>query len=112
MSIKNLPLDYEEWLVVREASLEQNLLKSDFTADLFNQYRKHLGWFRYQMLKQAQMLVLPRKVSQMLFLGGFPFLVPVLHGYKLAKFLKLEGGVRSLILPQQYKQQIANLDRY
>ena len=112
MGINGLPHNFSEWLTMRDKGLEQDLLKSDFTVDLFKQYKKHLGWFRYQLLKQAQLLVLPDKVSSMLSLGTFSFLGPVLQGYKLAKVWKIEGGLRNAILPAQYQQQISNLDRY
>jgi hypothetical protein len=112
MGIKGLPANYPEWLTMRDISQEQDLLKSDFTVDLFQQYKKHLGWFRFHLLKQAQILVVPEKVNQLLSLGTFPFLSPVLQFYKLAKVLKLERGLKDAILPEQYKQQILNLDKY
>src|SRR6187402_1681710 len=40
MGLKELPDNYIDWLPVRESHLNENLQKSDFTTDLFKQYRK------------------------------------------------------------------------
>ena len=37
----------------------QDLEKSHYTADLYKQYRKHLGFVRYKLLKESQKLVVP-----------------------------------------------------
>ncbi len=41
MKITNLPMTYEEWLPVRDAHIEQDLQKTNYTIDLFKQYKKH-----------------------------------------------------------------------
>src|SRR6187200_2931939 len=43
MGLKELPLTYIEWLPVRKAHLIEDLQKSEYTTDLFKQYKKHLG---------------------------------------------------------------------
>ena len=43
MGLKELPQSYVEWLPVREEHLINNLAKSKYTVDLFQQYKKHLG---------------------------------------------------------------------
>ncbi len=59
MGLKELPLTYIEWLPVRKAHLMEDLQKSDHTADLFKQYKKHLGAMRFKVLIEAQKLVVP-----------------------------------------------------
>jgi len=110
MEIKNLPNSYEEWLPMRHEDLQQDLLKSNFTADLYKQYRKHLGAIRYWILKQAQLLVVPEKVKAELRLARLPLLRPVLKVYKWTRMFKLDQHLRNIILPKDYKAQIVDLD--
>jgi uncharacterized protein (DUF2236 family) len=110
MEIKNLPNSYEEWLSMRHEHLQQDLLKNNFTADLYKQYRKHLGAIRYWILKQAQLLVVPEKVKAELRLGRLPLLRPVLKVYKWTRMFKLDQHLRNIILPKDYKAQIVDLD--
>jgi len=41
MGLKGLPNTFEEWSAMRQEHLAQNLQHSNFTVDLFRQYRKH-----------------------------------------------------------------------
>ncbi len=66
MNLKDLPQNYQDWLVVREQHLQENLLKSDFTIDLYKQYKKHLGLLRYTILLEGQKLVVPFHVKKLL----------------------------------------------
>jgi hypothetical protein len=50
MGLSGLPLDYPGWSIMRQEHLQENLLKSDFTVDLYRQYKKHLGKMRYRLL--------------------------------------------------------------
>lgn len=110
MGIKDLPDTYQEWLRMRHGHLEQDLVCSTFTKDLYKQYRKHLGLPRYLILKQAQLLVVPERVNSLLSLGTIPFLKPVLSVYKLTRLLNLDQFLRNIILPEAYKAQIKDLD--
>ena len=84
--------------------------KSAYTVDLFRQYRKHLGFVRFFLLKQSQILVVPTRVRRLLRLGAFSLLSVILPFYKLSRMLKLDWFLKSLILPTAYKHQIKNLD--
>ncbi|HEU4469607.1 MAG TPA: oxygenase MpaB family protein, partial [Flavisolibacter sp.] len=66
MGLKDLPSSYKAWLPSRELHLEQDLLKSRYTEDLFLQYKKHLGAARFKILKEAQVLVVPERVRRLL----------------------------------------------
>ena len=110
MGINSLPLTYNEWKVQRRNHLQENLKVSEFSHDLYRQYRKHLGFFRFQLLKQAQKLVVPKIVNEFLKLGRVPLLLPVIFIYKLIRLIKLEQFLRDAILPAAYKVQIADLD--
>lgn len=111
MGVKGLPVNFEAWKTMREEHLQQNLIKSDFTIDLYKQYKKHLGLVRYLMLKQVQILVVPQRVNKLLRLGKIRFLTPVLLGYKFTRLIKLERVIKNVILPNEYKPQIMALDK-
>ncbi|MDB5089616.1 MAG: hypothetical protein JWR09_3610, partial [Mucilaginibacter sp.] len=42
MRLAGLPLNYEDYCIMREDHLQQNLTSSEFTVDLYRQYKKHL----------------------------------------------------------------------
>jgi hypothetical protein len=110
MELQGLPKNYPEWLMVREYDLEHDLEKSNYTTDLYKQYKKHLGGFRYRLLIEGQIMVAPEKVRHLLHLRKFSFLVPVLPFYKISRLFKLDGLIKSLVLPVQYKKEIRELD--
>ena len=110
MNLQGLPNTYHEWLTVREHDLEMDLQKSDYTTDLYKQYKKHLGAFRYRILIEGQILVVPERVRRLLRLRKFSFLTPILPFYKFSRLLKLDNAIKSLILPVQYKKEINELD--
>ena len=110
MNLQGLPLNYTEWKIVRKYDLEHDLEKSEFSTDLYKQYKKHLGAFRYWVLLQGQILIVPQRVKDLLNLGKFSFLTPVLPLYKLSRKLKLDDAIKALILPSEYKQEIRKMD--
>ena len=111
MNLKDLPQNYQDWLIVREQHLQENLVRSTFTLDLYQQYKKHLGVIRYAILLEGQKLVVPMLVKSLLGFNGILLLKPFLKLYKIAKKISLHTALKSLLLPSNYKQQIAALDR-
>ena len=110
MGLKDLPSTYVEWLPVREEHMRNDLKRSNYTDDLFHQYKKHLGSTRFKILKQAQMLVVPPQVKSLLQLNEICWLRPVVPLYKLSRIMKLDGFVKSILLPSAYHEQIKALD--
>jgi hypothetical protein len=110
MGLQGLPLTFKEWLPVRAGHLEQDLKNSDYTKDLFKQYKKHLGFIRYKITIQAQLTVVPQKVKELLQFGNQSLLTPLLPCYKLSRRLKIDWILKSILLPKTYKTEIANLD--
>lgn len=110
MRIPGLPANYDQWLVAREQHLHQNLQRSHYSDDLYRQYRKHLGPVRYWLLKEAQKLVVPRRVKELLALDRVSILPLVLPLYKWSRIVKLDWALKSAILPSNYKTQIKDLD--
>lgn len=110
MHIPGLPSSYVDWLPVREQHLQQDLVKSNFTEDLFLQYKRSLGAFRYQVLLEGQKLVVPQRVASLLRFGKVSLLAPVVPVYKFSRFLQLDKAIKWLLLPAAYKKQIQELD--
>ena len=110
MGIPGLPKSLTEWQIMRNEHLNTNLLKSDFTVDLYKQYKKHLGPIRFFLLKEVQTMVVPGRISNLLTLRKTSILRPVLWVYKLTRYFKIEKFIRNAILPKDYKAQVVNLD--
>lgn len=110
MGLTGLPTNFPEWKVMQQEHLKNDLVKSEFTVDLFKQYRKHLGWFRYRLLIESQKMVVPERVNDLLKLGKFSWLAPIFFLYKLSRVVRLDWFLKSLVLPTKYKKQIKDLD--
>ena len=110
MGIAGLPKLYPDWLTMRREHLEENLAHSNFTVDLYRQYKKHLGAARYLLLKQVQQLIVPEKVKELLGLKAPLYIKPILLGYKISRSFKLDSILKNAILPAEYKMQVQGLD--
>ncbi len=110
MGVRGLPESFEEWEIMRQGHLHQNLKYSTYTNDLFSQYRKHLGVIRYKILVEAQTLVVPQKVRELLNLRRTSLLSPLIGLYKLSRSMKVDWLFKALILPSGYKKEIKALD--
>jgi hypothetical protein len=110
MNLKELPNNFHEWLLMRKQHLEDDLTYSHYTIDLFKQYKKHLGSFRYTILLEVQKLIVPKKVRYLLKFSNVNLITPVLASYKFSRKVKLDWFLKSLLLPAAYKTQIKMLD--
>ena len=110
MNLEGLPRNFNNWLLMRNDLLNNDLEKSRFTIDLYQQYKKHLGIIRFTLLLEAQKLVVPTQVYQLLGFGKFSFLKPLLFLYRLMKTIKIDWFIKSILLPDKYRKEIKNLD--
>jgi hypothetical protein len=110
MELRELPTNYKDWLIAREKHLQDDLQRSKYTIDLFRQYKKHLGAARYKILVEAQILVLPEKVKELLEFRKYSLLIPAVPVYKLTRKLNLDALVKKILLPSAYKKEIRELD--
>lgn len=110
MELKELPPNYKDWLVAREKHMNEDLQKSKYTIDLFKQYKKHLGAARYKVLMESQVLVVPKKVKELLGFRKYSLLAPAVPLYKLTRKLNLDALVKAILLPSAYKKEIRQLD--
>lgn len=110
MHLRELPLNYADWTIDYEKHLQNDLAKSKYTVDLFKQYKKHLGAFRYYILIESQKLLVPKQVFTLLGFGNFSFMSVVIPAYKLSRIIKLNNVLKDLVLPKKYKKQVKELD--
>lgn len=110
MGLKGLPQTFEEFEKMRQTHLKENLQHSNYTDDLFCQYRKHLGAVRYRILVETQTLVVPPRVNELLGFRKVSLLHPLLALYKVSTFLKIDWLLKAIILPTKYKKEVKALD--
>ena len=110
MGLKELPEDYASWEIDRAIHLGQDLEHGDFTADLYAQYKKHLGGLRFTLLKEVQKLLAPPQIKKSLGLGRWSFLGIAVPLYKQLRSFKMSSWLKNSMMPQQYQTQIQNLN--
>jgi len=112
MGLKNLPTTFNEWVVDRNLHLENDLQKGKFTVHLFEQYKKHLGSFRYFILIQIQQILVPKIVHEQLFqTSNFPT-ITILKIYKSSRKIKLDYLIKSIILPKKHKEDLIKIGKF
>ena len=111
MGLKDMPYNYRQWITARQEHLLADLIRSDFTIDLFKKYKNHLGIVRYRLMKQVQLLIVPGEAKKLLPFDTISYLRPVIVFYKFTRLIKLNGLLKEAILPPEYKSQIREMDR-
>lgn len=106
MKLKDLPSSYSKWLPERQSHLQRNLECSEYTFDLFKQYKKHLGAVRFKLLIEGQKLVVPGRVKKLLRFRNPSWLVPVVPIYKISRHMKIDQHVKNILLPSAYKGKV------
>lgn len=105
MNIPGLPDTYEGWLKIRDQHLRDNYARSSYTDDLFVQYRKHLGLFRYRLLREVQILTCPPEIRRLLGLRKFSWASPLLFFYKRSRGTGIDKWAQRMLLPEKYKDE-------
>jgi hypothetical protein len=111
MHISDIPVNYSEWIRNYEVQITHSLLKSSFTRDLFQQYKKHLGAFRYFLLLDIQRMLVSKHVNSLLGLGRarmVQLLVPV---YRRIRKYRLHKQLILMMVPGKFINQVKAMDR-
>lgn len=112
LHIPELPATYAEWQVDRRSHLGRDLAYSRHTALLFRQYRRHLGFWRYELLLQVQALLVPDKVRRLLNLSPDKLLLPnLIRAYGIVDQFNLQSVIHSLLIPPRYWAEVRKFDR-
>jgi hypothetical protein len=112
MHIQDIPLNYNGWKNNYENQLAHNLQKSAFTKDLFQQYKKHLGAFRYFLLLDIQRMLVSRHVNNLLGLGRPRFVQLLLPLYRQLRKYTLHKQLILMMVPRKFKKQVNAMDRH
>lgn len=112
MKLKNLAPNHNQWLLQRETDMQNDLKKSEYTVDLFKQYKKHLGSIRYFILIEGEKLIIPERVRALLGFNKISLLTFVLPFYKFSRAFHFDNAIKKLILPKKYAHEIYELDIY
>lgn len=111
MHIRDIAADYANWWKNYEPQLVRNLAKGSLTEDLFRQYKKHLGAFRYFLLLDIQRMLVSRHVNHLLSLGRprmVHLLIPV---YRQIRKFSLHKQLILMMVPRKFKKQVKEMDR-
>jgi len=111
MHIHDIPADYREWKKTYEHQLTCSLRNSDFTKDLFQQYKKHLGTFRYFLLLDIQRMLVSRQVNDLLRLGRPRIVQLMIPFYRMIRKYQWHKQLILMMVPSQFKAQVKAMDQ-
>ena len=110
LHIPQLPETFAQWRQDRQRHLERNLVYSNYTKRLFEQYRQNLGGWRYQILLELQALLAPARVRELLRLEPKRLLMAsCVQGYSLIRHLGLQTLVQRALIPKDHWGEIEKL---
>ena len=110
LNIEGLPEGYEQWRGDRRAHMERDLAFSRHTALLYEQYRRHLGGWRYQILLGVQALLVPDLVRRLLRLRRRAVFSALVGGYTHLEVPGLRPLVRRLLVQPRYWGEVDKFD--
>jgi uncharacterized protein (DUF2236 family) len=111
MGLTGVPGDLAAWERMREQYIKDHLEPGAFSHDLYRRYRASLGPIRYALLIHAQVLLVPGRVRRLLDLPSIHWLAPVVSLYKLFRWLRMDKGIKTILLPPKYRAQVFGLDQ-
>ncbi len=103
MGLQSLPANYKEWVKEREMHIHTDLVLSNYTQDLYQQYRKHLGFVRYELLLGVQAALVPNHAATLLQLKHKTVYKGLIAAYKYATYIKVDRLLDPIVLPGKYK---------
>ena len=110
MNIPDLPGSFSEWVKMYKVHLKENLENSLHTRNLFKQYRKHLGAFRYFILLEIQRILVTERVNQLLRLGK-PLLANwFVPAYKSIRRYDVSKRLIHILVPKKFASQLKSMD--
>lgn len=111
LRIPELPVTLGEWREDRVRHLNRDLVASRFTAILFEQYRRHIGAWRYELLRRVQALLVPEQVRKLLDLAPSPLLRSLIPLYGLVEWLELKSLLQFALVPAPYLESLRQFER-
>lgn len=109
MHLQDLPDNYASFQKTYGHHLDTRLERSHLTTDLYRQYRKHLGAFRYFVLLEVQRLIVSEPVNRILRLGKPRVAGLVLPIYKGLRRLGLHRPFMYVMIPKKFLPQFKEM---
>ncbi len=110
LNVQELPATYAEWQQDREHHLRRDLAYGDFTGRLYEQYRRHLGPWRYWILLQVQGVLVAEPVRKLLRLRQQRLLLGTsMQVYAWIRALGLQSFVQRALVPPRYWDEVQTL---
>ena len=110
LRIPELPRTYADWRTDRELHMRRDLLYGDGTKALYEQYRNHLGHWRYQLLLAVQAILAPAHVQGLLRLKRAEWLRALLRLYPMLVRAGLRSMLQRLLMPSRHLAAVRALD--
>jgi uncharacterized protein (DUF2236 family) len=110
LGVRDLPASYVDWKVDRELHLHRDLVRSTGTEALLEQYRKHLGGWRYRLLLLVQAILTHEHVRGLMQLESADWLRPLVRLYPALVRLGLRSSIQWLLMPPKYLAAVRGLD--
>jgi uncharacterized protein (DUF2236 family) len=111
LNVKALPEGYEGWRADRQLHLARDLDHSGHTALLYEEYRRHLGEWRYQVLRGVQALLVPERVRRLLQLRRRTIFAALVGVYGSLDVPGLRPLVRRALIQPRYWGEVDKFDR-
>lgn len=110
LGITLIPETLQLWQNDRLKHLSNNLALSDFTKDLYKQYNKHLGGFRYTLLVGVQSVITPYEVKKLMSLRSSRLIKTFIAAYKLTRKNGIDKLLKKALLPRHHKTEFDKLE--
>ena len=111
LGISELPRHYADYQADRERHLKRDLTYGEHTAALYASYRRHLGPWRYALLRQVQAALVPEEVRCSLALPRRAWLRKLLPLYPALVKLGLRSTFQWALIPPDHLAAVQRLDR-
>jgi hypothetical protein len=110
LGIAELPPDYAAWCIDRAHHLTQDLGWTPWTAVLCKAYRRHLGLWRYSLLRRLHSVLVPAVVRRLLRLPAPPMGAHLIGVLRLSRSLGLAAAMRRLVIPPRHWKDLEALE--
>jgi hypothetical protein len=111
LHISALPETYGDWKTDRHRHLVRDLSYSKHTAILFQSYRRHLGVWRYWLLREVQGVLVPDEVRRQLHLHSNPLISSLAHTYGTVGIRHVQSVVHTMLIPRRYWTEVRRFAR-
>jgi hypothetical protein len=111
LGIDHLPPDYAKWRTDRAHRLTQDLAWAPLTATLYQAYRRHLGLWRYTLLRRLQAALVPAIVRRLLRLPAPPLGAHVITVLRASRPLGLAPALMRLAIPPRHWKDLEALEQ-